>query len=61
VPNLGCINLFIWDTAGQEMYRNMIKCYYRGVAVAMVVFDVSDRTTFESVGNWFKDILEKQN
>ena len=25
------IELFIWDTAGQEMYRSMIKMYYRGV------------------------------
>ena len=59
VPSLGCLNLFIWDTAGQEMYRSMIKMYYRGVAVAIVVYDVSDRSSFESVPTWFKDIRDK--
>lgn len=49
VPKLGCLNLFIWDTAGQEMYRSMIKMYYRGVAVAMVVYDVGDRASFDCV------------
>ena len=43
------------------MYRSMIKMYYRGVAVAIVQYDVSDRESFENVGNWFKDIREKQN
>ena len=60
VPKLGCLNLFIWDTAGQEMYRSMIKMYYRGVAVAMVVYDVGDRTSFECIGDWLKDVREKQ-
>jgi GTPase SAR1 family protein len=43
------------------MYRSMIKMYYRGVAVALVAYDVSDRESFEEVANWFKDIREKQN
>ena len=57
---MGCINLFIWDTAGQEQYRSMIKMYYRGVAVALVVYDVTDRDSFEDVGNWLKDVRDKQ-
>ena len=60
IPNLGCVNLFIWDTAGQEMYRSMIKMYYRGVSVALVVYDVSDRASFECIGDWLKDVREKQ-
>ena len=43
------------------MYRSMIKMYYRGVAVALVAYDVSDRDSFEDVATWFKDIREKQN
>jgi len=60
VQGLGCFNLFIWDTAGQEMYRSMIKMYYRGVAVALVVYDVGDRASFECIGEWLKDVREKQ-
>ena len=59
VQGMGCLNLFIWDTAGQEMYRSMIKMYYRGVAVALVVYDVGDRASFECIGDWLKDVREK--
>ena len=57
---MGCLNLFIWDTAGQEIYRSMIKMYYRGIAVAIVVYDVTDKQSFERIGDWLKDIREKQ-
>lgn len=60
VANLGQVNLFIWDTAGQEMYRSMIKMYYRGIAVAVMVYDVGDRASFECLNEWLKDVREKQ-
>ena len=53
------IELLIWDTAGQEMYRSMIKMYYRGIHAAIIVFDLCERKSFESVEHWFKDIREK--
>jgi GTPase SAR1 family protein len=37
----------------------MIKMYYRGVAVAIVVYDVSDGDSFDNITNWFRDIREK--
>ena len=43
------------------MYRSMIKMYYRSVAVALVVYDVTDRASFECVGEWLKDVREKQS
>ena len=51
--------MFIWDTAGQEQYRSMIKMYYRDVHAAVIVFDLSERKSFESVDHWFNDIREK--
>uniref|UniRef100_A0A7S3CLT4 Uncharacterized protein n=1 Tax=Strombidium rassoulzadegani TaxID=1082188 RepID=A0A7S3CLT4_9SPIT len=42
------------------MYRSMIKMYYRGVSVAIVVYDVGDRDSFECVGEWLNDVREKQ-
>jgi Ras-related protein Rab-11A len=59
IKNKGCLKLYIWDTAGQEMYKSMIKMYYRGVSVAIVVYDVGDRASFESIENWLKDVREK--
>ena len=42
------------------MYKSMIKMYYRGVSVAIVVYDVGDRTSFDSIETWLKDIRDKQ-
>lgn len=61
IPQLGSVNLFIWDTAGQEMYRSMIKMYYRSVAVAFICYDVGDRASFECIADWLKDVREKQS
>ena len=53
------ICLFIWDTAGQEMYRSMLKMYYRGVHCALITYDISSRDSFESVQHWLEDVREK--
>ena len=42
------------------MYRSMIKMYYRRVAVALIVYDVGDRSSFESLDQWIQDVREKQ-
>jgi small GTP-binding protein len=46
------VELQIWDTAGQERYRSLGPLYYRTAAAAVVVFDVSSRASFASVGPW---------
>jgi GTPase SAR1 family protein len=38
----------------------MIKMHFRGVSVAIVVYDVGDRTSFDSIETWLKDIRDKQ-
>jgi len=49
------INTSIWDLAGQsETFANIHPQYYKGSAGALVVFDVSNRETFESVDDWIE-------
>nr|GEX47539.1 Ras-related protein RABA5a [Tanacetum cinerariifolium] len=50
----------IWDTAGQERFRAVTSAYYRGVVGALVVYDVSRRQTFDSVGRWLKELHSKR-
>ncbi|PON75096.1 Small GTP-binding domain containing protein [Parasponia andersonii] len=46
----------IWDTAGQERFRAVTSAYYRGAVGALVVYDISRRTTFESVKRWLDEL-----
>ncbi|KAF2610822.1 hypothetical protein F2Q70_00008222 [Brassica cretica] len=46
----------IWDTAGQERFRAVTSAYYRGAVGALVVYDISRRSTFESVARWLDEL-----
>ncbi|KAH3756306.1 Rab21/Rab5 family GTPase [Pelomyxa schiedti] len=50
-----------WDTAGQERFRSMTPMYYRGSQAAVIVFDVSDTTSFNDVNDWFTDLKQHIN
>ncbi|GLT77981.1 hypothetical protein SLA2020_495330 [Shorea laevis] len=46
----------IWDTAGQERFRAVTSAYYRGAVGALVVYDISRRTTFDSIARWLDEL-----
>jgi small GTP-binding protein len=48
--------LQIWDTAGQERYRSMTPMYYRHISAAILVYSVTDRTSFDEIGDWKKSL-----
>ena len=50
------LDLNIWDTAGQEIYRSLTPMYYRNACAAIVVFDVTAPSSFESVKNWVSEL-----
>jgi len=46
----------IWDTAGQENFRSITRAYYKNSVCAMVVYDITNRDSFEHVRNWIEDV-----
>ncbi|KAI3780426.1 hypothetical protein L2E82_10407 [Cichorium intybus] len=48
----------IWDTAGQERYRAITSAYYRGAVGALLVYDVTRRSTFENIERWLKELRD---
>ena len=51
--------LDIWDTAGQEKYKSLTKFFYKDAAVAILVYDISLKQSFENVKNyWYQQIQE---
>ena len=48
----------IWDTAGQERFKTLTKTFYKKADGVMIIFDLTDAKTFESVKNWIDSIKE---
>ena len=49
------VKLQLWDTAGQEKYKSMVASYYRGANVALVVFDITNHESFDSLPLWIEN------
>ena len=45
----------IWDTAGQENFRSIARAYYKNSVCACIVYDITNRTSFQSVQSWIDD------
>lgn len=46
----------IWDTAGQERFRTITTSYFRGAQGILLVYDVTDRGSFQSIKTWVDEI-----
>ena len=58
------IKLQIWDTAGEERFRTITKTYYKGTNGIILMYDITDKNSFEHIRNWMEQILqfeEKEN
>ena len=45
----------IWDTAGQENFRSITRAYYKNSVCAFVVYDISNRESFNNAQTWIED------
>ncbi|MFX0061522.1 MAG: Rab family GTPase [Candidatus Hermodarchaeota archaeon] len=57
------IKLLLTDTAGQEKFANLRKTYYAGASACIVVYDITDRNTFEAVDKWlaeFRSVVDSE-
>lgn len=52
------MKLSLWDTAGQETYKSITRSYFRGASGALLVFDITRRSTFEAVTPWLHDLRQ---
>ncbi|XP_006145108.1 ras-related protein Rab-19 isoform X2 [Tupaia chinensis] len=46
----------VWDTAGQERFRTITQSYYRSAHAAIIAYDLTRHSTFESVPHWIHEI-----
>ena len=54
----GYVKAQIWDTAGQEKYKSITSFHYRKAVGALLVYDVTKKTTFQNVNKWLTDLKQ---
>ena len=52
------IKFEIWDTAGQERYQSLAPMYYRGAKVGIIVFDLTNKSTFDKAKRWVEELRQ---
>ena len=60
IPELNeFITFDIWDTAGQERYKSLTKFFFQGAKMAILVYDITVRQSYDSMKNeWYKQLKE---
>ena len=51
----------IWDTSGQEKFRSITRCYYRNVAGCLLMYDITNRKSFDDIKIWLNEIRNISN
>ena len=51
----------MWDTAGQERYKSITAAYYKGAKGALIVYDTTQKTSFENIDKWMAEIKDKSS
>ena len=53
------LTLDIWDTAGQEKYRSLTRIFFQGAKLAILVYDITRKDSFENLKNvWLKELKD---
>ena len=59
--NKTVIKLQIWDTCGQEIYKSLITNFYRNSSLAVLVYSIDSRESFEHAEVWLKELKNMAN
>jgi len=51
------VTMQIWDTAGQERFQSLGVAFYRGADGCVLVYDITDKKTFDSIAGWKEEFL----
>ncbi|KAJ3451347.1 rab gtpase [Anaeramoeba flamelloides] len=54
------VRLHLWDTAGQERFRCLIPSYVRNSSLVVIVFDITNKTSFKSIEFWMDTVQNER-
>ena len=55
------LKLQIWDTCGQELYRSLITNFYRNSSLAIMVYSITSKESFDNIDTWLKELKLHSN
>ena len=55
------IKLQIWDTCGQELYRSLITNFYRNSSLAIIVYAINSKDSFDNIEMWLRELRTNSN
>ena len=55
------VKVSIWDTAGQEKFQNIVKQYYNGANGVLLIFDITNKKSFDKINFWYQDLKQSVN
>ena len=55
------IKLQIWDTCGQELYRSLIINFYRNSSLAIIVYAINSKDSFDNIEMWLRELRTNSN
>lgn len=56
IEDKNIIKLYIWDTAGQETFKSIIRSYYRGTIGVLLIYDINNYNSYLNILEWMKEI-----
>ena len=59
--NNNVVKLQIWDTCGQEVYKSLISNFYRNSSLALILYAINNRDSFQHAENWLNDLKNQSN
>ena len=54
------VETIIYDTGGQQLFQTLNKFFYRGAVGAVIVYDITDKESWDSIPNWI-DTIRKES
>ena len=59
--NNNVLKLQIWDTCGQEVYKSLISNFYRNSSLALILYAINNKESFQHAENWLNDLKNQAN
>ncbi|MBA7687648.1 hypothetical protein ES703_96112 [subsurface metagenome] len=50
--------MILWDIAGQSKFEIMRRHFYKGSEAVILIFDLTNLKSFESIPNWYNDVIK---